>query len=365
MLNSSRYRWLCICLWFLFALLCRHIFQFLDQVELELQEKFVTAAIRQDLRNSQAGYSYFSAGQPFDSGNSVENINAGKFWDFYGESWDNQKHSAWSRAIGLLQQSRLELEGLRRKFSPGKIFCFSGKNSFYFDTVLFGFVEGEVFTYRQYFQALQASTDLLQARCEYESGNFYQFLLYFKRALPHIKNQENLTDFLGISVMEAFYPRPYYDMVQEFCNLYDLEESLVYAIMREESHFNPLAESAVGALGLMQIMPATGSYINRLMLNAGVEDRDFAVEMLFDPAVNIHYGAFYLAYLFRKFGFSPEQAIAAYNAGPGSSTKWLEKAEHGNMDFFDSIGFAETKRYSLKVMHAKDYYEHIYYNKSN
>jgi soluble lytic murein transglycosylase len=337
----------------------------LDQVELELQEKFISAAIRLEKKNSRAGYNYFLAVQFSDSEGPAENMNAGRFWELYRESWDNQRLSSWARAANLLQQSRLELEGLRRKFPSGDIFCFSGKNRFYFDTGLFGFVEGVFFTYGQYFQALQASTDLLQARCEYESGNFYQFLLYFKRALPYIPNQENLKDFLGLSVMEAFYPRPYYDLVQEFCNLYSLDEALVYAIMREESHFNPMAESGVGALGLMQIMPATGNYINRLMLKSGAGDRDFVVEKLFDPAVNIRYGTFYLDYLFRKFGFSPEQAIAAYNAGPGSSTKWLKKAESGNMDFFDSIGFAETRRYSLKVLRAKDYYEHIYYNKSN
>jgi soluble lytic murein transglycosylase len=98
----------------------------------------------------------------------------------------------------------------------------------------------------------------------------------------------------------------------------EIEPELVWAIMREESHYRVDARSSVGALGLLQIMPATA---RQLAMERGL--RDFEAEDLFDPRTNIMLGSTYLSQLGKRFDGRMSAAIGSYNAGPRKVSSWL------------------------------------------
>ena len=111
--------------------------------------------------------------------------------------------------------------------------------------------------------------------------------------------------------------KKYQEMVERAAAEYQLEPALLNAIMGAESGFNPKAVSAKGAIGLMQIMPATAE---RYGLQA---DKKRSInQKLTDPAINIRLAAHYLSDLEKMFPQRPELAIASYNAGEGAVQKY-------------------------------------------
>ena len=111
---------------------------------------------------------------------------------------------------------------------------------------------------------------------------------------------------------------------------YDIDPLLLHAIAHVESRHNPQAHSNAGALGVLQVMPATARRF-------GVED---AADALFDPAVNLEVGAAYLKSLQARFGNDLELVLAAYNAGEGAVER------HGR----SVPPYAETRAYVRQVL---------------
>ncbi len=127
-----------------------------------------------------------------------------------------------------------------------------------------------------------------------------------------------------------------------------IDDSLTYAIIRQESAFDPKIISRAGARGLMQLMPDTARYV-RQMDNRKV----YSKYALLEPSVNISLGQSYLAYLHKKFNGNLTYMIASYNAGPGNVKKWIAKMPAIAQDpvlFIESIPFSETRKYVSRVM---------------
>lgn len=155
-------------------------------------------------------------------------------------------------------------------------------------------------------------------------------------------------------VETLLYPQKFSDIVEKEAAAYNLEESLVYAVIKAESDFDPNAESAVGALGLMQMMPETFTWMQTHV--AG----EFDAEALYDPEINIRFGCALLRLLLDEFG-NVETAVCAYNAGIGNVTTWLSNAEYSaDGKTLSEIPFGETRHYLQKVMRNKEKYEALY-----
>jgi soluble lytic murein transglycosylase-like protein len=165
-------------------------------------------------------------------------------------------------------------------------------------------------------------------------------------------------DLLPLVVRQLLYPRYFYEFIEEDSKKFGTDPTLVLAIMREESRFNPRAKSAAAARGLLQFIITTARDIGR---DVGLVDVD--PEDLYDPRVIIRLGARYVSTLSKEFSGDRYRTCAAYNAGPKQVALWSRLAPSPGDDFFlSSINFDETKSYVRKVMNSYRRYGEIYGN---
>jgi soluble lytic murein transglycosylase len=154
---------------------------------------------------------------------------------------------------------------------------------------------------------------------------------------------------------EAAYPRPFRDVVQAQAAAARLPESLVYAVMREESAFDPRAVSPAKAYGLMQLIVPTAKSM-AAPLGLKVDAR-----ALQQPEVNITLGCRFLGFLRGRFADDVLLAIPAYNAGPGAPAKWLDRQPARELDLFvERIPYEETNLYTKRVLTSQLAYEALY-----
>ncbi|OKP30514.1 murein transglycosylase [Serratia fonticola] len=133
--------------------------------------------------------------------------------------------------------------------------------------------------------------------------------------------------------------------------------SYAMAIARQESAWNPKAQSPVGAAGLMQVMPRTAKHTVDLFGISGYS----SPSQLFDPQTNITIGTSYLESVYQQFGRNRILASAAYNAGPSRVNTWLGNTD-GRVDavaFVESIPFSETRSYVKNVLAYDAFYRYF------
>ena len=168
-----------------------------------------------------------------------------------------------------------------------------------------------------------------------------------------------LTDFIITCFEKNAYPCEYAEYVEVYAEAYGVPEGLVYAVIRTESGFDSGAVSPAGAVGLMQLMPATFEWLTDDMLFEHLESG-----MLHDPETNIKYGTYCLSYLYDRYG-DWELALAAYNGGLGNVDKWLEDDRYADADGeggLKRIPFKETRQFVARVTDAWEMYERLYGN---
>ncbi len=148
------------------------------------------------------------------------------------------------------------------------------------------------------------------------------------------------------------YQIEFTEYVQKYAKEYGVEEALIYAVIKCESNYKPTVTSSVGAMGLMQMMPATF----KDMQNRLKEELDD--EKLYDPEISIKYGTYYLKYLYNYFD-DWSLVPAAYNAGMGNVSKWLKNPEYSSDGKLTNIPFPETARYVIKIETAYAEYKKL------
>lgn len=151
------------------------------------------------------------------------------------------------------------------------------------------------------------------------------------------------------------YPVLVREKLIESSREHGLDPVLVAALIRQESNFNPLATSPVGARGLMQLMPSVGRGIARSKGIQGYSD-----EALYDPAINIRLGTSHLSGLLRRTS-NLERVLAAYNAGESRVSRWMQKKGASDPEVFtERIPFVETRDYVRAIVRNRAFYSTLY-----
>ena len=153
------------------------------------------------------------------------------------------------------------------------------------------------------------------------------------------------------------FPMGYQMVIQSFTPRH-VDPFLVAGLIREESLFSARVISPVGAIGLMQLMPATAKKVARQL---GLLDSDYDPQGLYKPERNIQLGTYYLGQLLNEFQGNIIYSVAAYNAGPQAVKRWI--AQNGQRDpdeFVEHIGYRETRGYVKRVVGSYRIYRMLF-----
>jgi soluble lytic murein transglycosylase len=144
---------------------------------------------------------------------------------------------------------------------------------------------------------------------------------------------------------DCLYPRPYAPLVEEVETRNGIPSGMVYAVMRQESAFQPTVQSSAAAFGLMQLIEPTAKRM------ASDLNLPYSKEALLTPGYNVELGAAYLAKLLRLFDGQLALAAAGYNAGPNAAARWLKTSGGLTLDLFVArIPYDETRTYVQRVV---------------
>ena len=158
------------------------------------------------------------------------------------------------------------------------------------------------------------------------------------------------------TVLKKFYPMKYEEYVKKYSNEYNVDELLIYSIIKTESNFNEKVISSSGAKGLMQLMNSTAEELAK-KVNQPLETKD----SLLDPENNIKLGTKYYSDLSKTYDGNMLLALCAYNAGIGNVNEWIKdgtiKQDGSNIE---NIPFKETNMYIRKILNNYKMYKKLY-----
>ncbi len=149
-------------------------------------------------------------------------------------------------------------------------------------------------------------------------------------------------------VRQVTHPLEYEREIRAASAEFGVEPTLVAAVIRTESRFDPEVVSPRGAYGLMQLLPRTARFVSE---RTGISG-DFR-----DPETNIWIGTRYLSYLQDRYDGDERLVLAAYNSGEGRVDAWISD---GDFDAARDIPFAETRDYVDNVLEAQQVYRELY-----
>ena len=156
---------------------------------------------------------------------------------------------------------------------------------------------------------------------------------------------------------EYSYPLKYRQTVEYYAEAYEMDPMMIYAVIRTESGFDELAESDVGARGLMQITEETFAWIKLKIANE--EDLDF--DDLWDPEVNIRFGSYYLDCCLERYAGDLATACAGYHSGWGTVDRLLEDSAYAADEKTLAVfPYPQMARYVEKVSSAYNAYVQLY-----
>jgi hypothetical protein len=167
---------------------------------------------------------------------------------------------------------------------------------------------------------------------------------------------------------QILFPRKYSDLVVKYSDKLKLDPDLVFAVMRQESVFAKEAVSPVGAMGLMQLMPATANLELRKLPEGYVEQEikgqlsslSLDETMLLDPTLNVPLGVHHLNRLLQIYK-SPVFALASYNASPAAAIRWKKNIPSDDiLVFIERIPYKETRSYVKLILRNYFYYKRWY-----
>lgn len=193
---------------------------------------------------------------------------------------------------------------------------------------------------------LYKNDDFVQSWIEYKKGNLVHSVILAQEKLKKMYPRPRFDDVRW----RLAYPLNYYETI---VNSKGFEDSLlILSIIREESHFNTDIRSAVGAQGLMQLMPATA---NELASAHGISNN------LLNPEANIRLGCLYFENIKQTLYNQDIYAVMAYNCGQNCVLNWLKTLKYRDIDdFVEKVPYAETQSYVKKVLRSYWIYSNVY-----
>ena len=159
-------------------------------------------------------------------------------------------------------------------------------------------------------------------------------------------------------LLKIMYPKTYSEIISVYAEKYNVEENLIYAVIKAESNFDSNAVSNREAIGLMQIVEETAIDVaNQNQIDVDTEN---ITEELLDIDNNINIGTKYLSTLLAQYG-NMEIALAAYNAGIGTVNNWIEKQIiQADGSDIENIPYKETNNYVRKILRDYRVYNELY-----
>lgn len=160
-----------------------------------------------------------------------------------------------------------------------------------------------------------------------------------------------------MKIQEIIYKKEYSESVTKYAKEYNVDENLIYAVIKAESNFKPNAKSNKEAVGLMQLMKDTAKEVAK-KINIQVLDEEFE-EKLLEPDLNVNLGTKYLSILIEQYQ-NIEIAVTAYNAGIGTVNNWIEKGiiKQDGSDV-ENIPYKETNNYVRKILRDYKIYSNL------
>lgn len=155
-------------------------------------------------------------------------------------------------------------------------------------------------------------------------------------------------------MIKKLYKKDYSEYVSKYAEEYDIDENLIYALIKAESNFNEKAVSHQNAKGLMQLMQSTAQDLaNRSQIKLTKDN-------ILEPDININLGTQYIALLLNKYD-SIEVALAAYNAGSGNVDRWIKNGTiKSDGSDIENVPYKETNTYVRKIMRNYKMYNELY-----
>lgn len=189
---------------------------------------------------------------------------------------------------------------------------------------------------------------------EYKKGNI-PLSVYL--ADKYLQEKKEPLDYSN-AVWQLAFPIHFEDEINKNCDLRNIDAFHILSLIREESHFDPKARSSANAIGLMQVMLPTASFIAE---KKGFESPDdFKLQ---NPQYNIEIGTAYFSYVLEEVNNVSMYATGGYNGGPNAVNKWRERFKLLDSDeFVESIPYPESQYYIKKVYRSRYNYSKIYGN---
>lgn len=286
-------------------------------------------------KNSSAKIAYF-AGKIHLAKNNKRN--ADKYFSFVLTNYPNEYYAYRANEMLGKRKKSFSIQPYR-KLAPEENISIN-TNSYFLD-VLCEFEDFEAI------EDLKINDEFLKSYLAYKKGLVQYSILLAKNALDELgENYRRNPNWAKLA-----YPIYYQYDINESGERFSINPHFIISLIKEESHFNKNIVSPVGAVGLMQIMPATASFM---------ENRTVNTKDLQNTEYNIHIGTKYIDSIIDGLG-NEMFAVASYNAGYGNVRKWQKQIYDGDLDnFVEDIPFLETKVYVKKVFTSFWNYTRLY-----
>jgi soluble lytic murein transglycosylase len=158
-----------------------------------------------------------------------------------------------------------------------------------------------------------------------------------------------------IFIQRLAYPQPFGDLITREARANDIDPRVYFSLIRQESLFEEGARSSAAAQGLAQIIPDTGRWVAERLGHP-----EYTNDIIYRPVINLRFGAYYLDWARDYLDGNLVSGLVGYNAGPGNSQAWRERAGADDTIFAETLTFSEPRVYIQQILANTYHYARLY-----